>query len=308
MRTSKKTGDACIRVLETLKFLHKNNASVQDIINHFENIDPNNRIYTNEVILKYINTLKVFGFRFIKQKDKYVLLNSPDQFNFDKDDLKSLYLLENFAKLLPEEKLKEEINIFLQKLEKRFDDNTRLLSHSITKPDFINFKFDYAKYQKQIKEYEKYCIDGQKIKVVYKNKSETQTASMVEPNEIKYLGNGVFLSVYNPVSAQIQDINFNSIISVEQLPLKANSKNMLASVTYKLKDNLAKAYKLREGEKLLQINPDSSVIILNQQEDQNLLLKRLMRYGENCEVISPKKLREEMKQLIKATLKNYNAI
>ncbi len=107
MKTSKKTGDACIRVLETLKFLYKNNASVQDIINHFENIDPNNRIYTNEVILKYINTLKVFGFRFIKQKDKYVLLNSPDHISLDKDDLKALYLLENSAKLLPEESLKK---------------------------------------------------------------------------------------------------------------------------------------------------------------------------------------------------------
>ncbi len=304
MKKPKKTGDACIRVLETLKFLYKKNASVQDIINHFEKIDPNNRIYTNEVILKYINTLKVFGFRFIKQKDKYVLLNSPDRFNFDKDDLKSLYLLENSAKLMPEEKLKEEINNFLHELEKRFDDNTRLLSHSITKPDFINF-LDYTKFQKQIKEYEKYCLDGQRIKVVYKTKTETQTASMVEPNEIKYLGNEVFLSVYNPISAQIQDINFNSIIKVEQLPLKSKAKNMLASVTYKIKDNLARAYKLREGEKLLQINPDGSVIILNQQEDQSLLLKRLMRYGENCEVISPKNLREEMKQLIKSTLRNY---
>lgn len=305
MKTSKKTGDACIRVLETLKFLHKNNASVQDIINLFEKIDPNNRIYTNEVILKYINTLKVFGFRFIKQKDKYVLLNSPNQLEFKKDDLKALYLLENSANQLPEERLKEEINNFLQELEKRFNDNTRLLFHSATKPDFVNFKFDYGKYMMQIKEYEKYCADGQKIKVIYKDKTETQTSTMVEPNEIKYIENEVFLSVYNPISAQIQDINFNSIIKVEQLPLKSNPKNMLASVTFKLKDNLAKVYKLREGEKLLEINPDSSVVILNQQEDQNLLLKRLMRYGENCEVISPKSLRAEIQQLIKATLKNY---
>lgn len=305
MKTSKKTGDACIRVLETLKFLHKCNASVQDIINHFEKIDPHNRIYTNEVILKYINTLKVFGFRFIKEKDKYVLLNSPNRFDFDKEELKALYLLENSAKLLPEEKLEDEIEKFLQELEKNFSDNTRLHSHSATKPDFINLKFDYSKYLNEIQEYEKYCLDGQRIKVVYKNKNEIQTSAMVEPNEIKYIENEVFLSVYNPISAQIQDINFNSIIKVEQLPLKSNPKNMLASVTFKLKDNLAKVYKLREGEKLLQLDPDGSLVILNQQEDQNLLLKRLMRYGENCELISPKTLREEMKQLIKATLRNY---
>lgn len=306
MKTSKKTGDACIRVLETLKFLHKTSASVQDIINHFEKIDPNNRIYTNEVILKYINTLKVFGFRFFKQKDKYVLLNSPNRFDFDKDDLKALYLLENSAKLLPEERLEDEIDNFLQQLEKSFSDNTRLLAHSVTKPDFSNFKFDYNKYLTQIHEYEKYCFDGQRIKVIYKNKDEMQTSAMVEPNEIKYIENEVFLSVYNPVSAQVQDINFNSIVRVEQLPLKSNPKNMLASVTFKLKDNLAKVYKLREGEKLLQLNQDGSLVILNRQEDQTLLLKRLMRYGENCELLSPKTLREDMKQLIKMTLKNYD--
>ncbi len=78
---------------------------------------------------------------------------------------------------------------------------------------------------------------------------------MVEPNEIKYLENEVFLSVYNPISAQIQDINFNSIIKIEQHPLNPNPKSMLASVTYKIKDNLAKAYKLREGEKTFANQP-----------------------------------------------------
>lgn len=305
MKKSKKTGDACIRVLETLKFLYKNNASIQDIINHFEKIDPNNRSYTNEVISKYINTLKVFGFRFIKEKDKYVLLNSPNQFDFDNEDLKAIYLLETSAKLLPEENLKNEINKFLQDLEKIFSDNTRLLAHKITKPDFVDFKFDYSKYLNQIKEYEKYCSDRQRIKVIYKNKTGAESSMMVEPNEIKYIENNVFLSIYNPISAQIQDINFNSIIKVEQLPLKSNTQNLLSSVTFQLKDNLARVYKLREGEKLLQMNPDGSTVILNQQEDHTLLLKRLMRYGENCEVISPKSLREEMKQLIKETLKNY---
>jgi len=305
MKKSKKTGDACIRVLETLKILYKNEAGVQDIINHFEKTDPNNRVYTNEVILKYINTLKVFGFRFIREKEKYVLLNYPNQFNFDKDDLKAIYLIENFSKLLPEERIKEEIAEFLQDLNKRFSDNTRLLSHSMTKPDFINFQIDYSKYLHQIKEYEKYCIDRQRIKITYKNKRKIEISAMVEPNEIKYIDNEVYLSVYNPISAQIQDVNFNDIVKIEQLPLKSNPKNMFSSVTFKLKDNLVKVYKLKEGEKLLQINPDGNIVILNQQEDRVLLLKRIMRYGENCEIISPKDLREEMKQLIKATLGNY---
>lgn len=305
MNKYKKTCDTSIRVLETLKLLSNNIASIQDIIRHFEKIDPNNRIYTNEVILKYINTLKVFGFRFAKEKDKYVLLNTISQFNFNEKDLKSLCILEKFAQSFPEEKIKSELNKYMQELEKRFDDNTRLLAHNISKPDFTPLRNDYSKYSAQIKTYEKYCLDEQKLKITYKNQNNQKISMMVEPNEIKYLGNEVFLSVYNPSTAEISDININSVVDITQLPLKSNPTNIYSSVTFRLKDRLAKAYRLHDGEELLRLESDGSTIILNKKEDRTLLLKRLMRYGEYCEVISPKNLREQMKQIIKATLNNY---
>lgn len=305
MKTPKKTGDASVRVLDTLKFLSKNNASIQDIIRYFEKIDPNNRTYTNEVILKYINTLKVFGFRFAKEKDKYVLLNTLEQFEFNEKDLNSIYLIEKFSLIFPEERVKSNVDQFLQELEKRFSDNSRLLAHNIKRPNFTELGSDYNKYSKQIKEYEKYCLDGQRLKITYKNKNNIEISVMAEPGDIKYIEKEIYLSVYNPISAQIQDINLNSIIKIEQLPLKSNSTTMLSSVTFQLKDRLAKAYKLHESEKLLQIKTDESIIILNQKEDRELLLKRLIRYGENCEVLSPKSLREEMLELIKSTIKNY---
>lgn len=305
MRVSKKVSETSIRVLETLKILSKGSASIQDIIHHFEKINPNNRIYTNEVILKYINTLKVFGFKFIKEKDKYVLLNTPVQFEFDENDLKAICLVENLSKEFPEEKVKTEIAKFLQELEKMFSDSTKVRSHNFTRVDYKNKEFSNRKYLDQIKEYEKYCLGGQRLKITYtKNKAETSV--MVEPCEIKYLNNEVYLSVYNPVSAQIQDINFNLIIKIEQLPLKSNFTNMYSSVTFLLKDRLAKAYELHESESLLQMKSDGKIVILNRKEDRVLLMKRLMRYGENCEVISPKSLREDMKQMVKSTLSNYN--
>ncbi|MFA7659016.1 MAG: WYL domain-containing protein [Candidatus Gastranaerophilaceae bacterium] len=305
MKTSKKFGDTSVRVLETLKFLSENDASIQDIITHFEKIDPNNRIYTSEVILKYINTLKVFGFKFIKNKDKYVLLNTPNQFDFDERDLKAIALIENLSKIFPEKGIKTETDKFLQELEKRFSDNTKLLSQNTASHDFGDLEINYNKYSAQIKEHEKYCLEGQRLKITYKNHNEIASSIMIEPNEIKYMGNEVYLSVYNPISAQIQDINFNSIIKVEQLPLKSNRTNMFSSVTFMLKDRLAKGYRLHDGEKLLQIKSDGGIIILNQKEDKTLLLKRLMRYGENCKVVSPKTLREEMRQMVEAALNNY---
>lgn len=304
MKTSKKTGDASVRVLDTLKFLSQNNASIQDIIKYFEKIDPKNRTYTNEVILKYINTLKVFGFRFAKNKDKYILLNSPESFDFSPKDLIAIHLLEKFSSMFPEERVKLNIYQFLQDLEKRFSDNTRLLAHNLKRPDF-KLESNYNKHAKKINEYEKYCLDKQRLKITYlKNNSETSI--IVEPNDIKYAEQNIYLSVYNPISAQVQDIPFESIIHVEQLPLKSNFKTLLSSVTFELKDRLAKAYKLHDGEKLLQIKTDGNIVILNQNEDHSILIRRLLRYGENCEVISPKSLREEMKELIKSIINNYN--
>lgn len=304
MKMSKKIGDASVRVLETLKFLSKNNASIQDIIKYFEKIDSNNRIYTNEVISKYLNTLKVFGFRLIKSKDKYILLDSPYQFNLNESDLKVIYLIEKYASFFPEEKIKAEIHTFLQELEKHFSNNTRLIANSLKKPHFEISGPAFVKSSK-IKEYEKYCLDGQRLKVTYKKIGNRENSIIVEPNEIKYVEDKAYFNIYNPLLAQFQDIEFNDIIKIEQLPSKSNPNNMLSSVTFELKDRLAKAYKLHEGEKAIQKKENGNIVVLNQTEDRTLLLKRLMRYGENCEIILPKSLRSEMKELVRSTINNY---
>ena len=305
MKKFKKIGDASIRVLETLKLLYNSSASIQDIIRHFEKIDAGNKVYTNEVILKYINTLKVFGFKILKQKDKYVLLNVLDGFHFNEKDLKTVYLLGKYANLFPEESVKLEMNNFLRDLERRFDDNTKKLSQRIVSVSPKVFKLNYGEYEKQIKEYEKYCLDKQRLKIIYKNSKNAQVSIMIEPVEIKYFENEIYLSVYNQLSAQIQDININSIIRVEQLPLKSNPVSMYSSVMFALTGALAKNYRLRADEKLAQVRIDGSVVIQNQKEDQGLLSRRLLRYGELCEVISPKSFRDEIKQLVQATFNQY---
>lgn len=294
MNKFRKIGDASIRVLQTLKLLHNQNVSIQDIIRHFEKTDANNKVYTNEVILKYINTLKVFGFKIVKEKDKYVLLNVLDGFHFDENDLKAVSLIEKCASLFPEDAVKIETNKFLQEVEKRFDERTQKLSQKIVPVSPKVFKLNFADYETQIKEYEKYCLDKQRLKVTYKNQKGIETSIMIEPIEIKYNKGNIYLSVYNQLSAQIQDINFNSILKVEQLPLKSNSVNMYSSVMFALKDALAKNYKLRSDEKLVQVRVDGSIVVQNQKEDRVLLLKRLMRYGDLCEVLSPKNVKEEM--------------
>ena len=62
---------------------------------------------------------------------------------------------------------------------------------------------------------------------------------------------------------------------------------------------------MKEWEHLDKIESDGNKIIINKNEDFNILLKRLMKYGTECELISPRFLREEMINLINKTLSNY---
>lgn len=307
MIKEKKVSEASIRVLETLKLLHINKVGIQDIIENFGNLGVENRVYTNEVILKYINTLKVFGLKIIKEKDKYLLLESPHKFDLNKNELKAFYKLLSLADVIPEKKIKEDIKEFANNAEKYFSKNTRLLSKEYSNTKIKEISFDYSKYASKINLYEKYCHEGQRLKILYKNHKKCELSILVEPIEIKYIGNEVYFSVYNPISAQVQDINFNSISIIEQLPSKTIQTIIsLSSVTFKLSNTLAKSYRLKQGEELLNNNPDGSIVIINKKEDKILLLRRLMRYGENCEVLSPKSVRTEIKDMIKATIKAYS--
>lgn len=80
---------------------------------------------------------------------------------------------------------------------------------------------------------------------------------------------------------------------------------MPTTVVYKLKNRLAKTYKIKENEYSDGYDESGNLIVINKNEPFDLLLNRLMRYMYNCEIISPKQLRDKMIEKINDTLKNY---
>ena len=297
-------GDTSTRVLETLKLLYSQGASVRDIIKHFQKIEPNNRLFTSEVILKYINTLKVFGFRIVKQKDKYILLNTIDNIDLNSEELKSLKLLLGLSAKYPEEKIQKHINIFSQTLEKYFSENTKFLSQKIEHPVLIKPDSICKVRGEKVREFEGFCDDGLRLKLSYRVGTSLCTI-LADPIGIKYKDDLTFISVYDSVKAQICDIDIDKVEKVNQLPNRVGSVNFLTSVMFKLKGTLASNYKLKEGERLVEIDKSGHAVVINQLEDRELLLSRLLKYGENCEVISPKSYRNEMLQRIESVLSLY---
>lgn len=301
-----KISETSTRVLETLRLLNAQNASIQDILQYFEKTNPKNKLFSNEVILKYINTLKVFGFKITKIKDKYTLLNSLCQINLTQEELEALCVLEKYAAIFPENKITAEALKLIHEMERRFNDSTKHYAQLIAKDTTDNLSLDFFNNTKKIKDFEKYCQDGQRIKLIYTNEENKLITLTLDPCDIRYNNNKIMLNFYNPASAEIIDVEINKIVDMRQLPTRSNNVKMPYANTFLLKGDLAKKYRLRDNEKILKIEENGDLIIVNHHEDRGFLVKRLMRYGANCEALTPKRFRDEMKNCILETLKLYS--
>jgi predicted DNA-binding transcriptional regulator YafY len=152
---------------------------------------------------------------------------------------------------------------------------------------------------------EQYCQDKLKLDMIYFDEKGREVNLICSPLEQIYLKRKIYFKVLSSNGDRIYEIPIDNIKSIRQLPNAATTVAVPMTIVFRIKGRLAKNYKMREWERLEKIEADGSRIIVNKDEDLNQLIKRLMRYGKDCEIISPKFFKEEMIELINKTLSNY---
>ena len=305
-KISDKYNEACIKVFDMLKLLSNGTAKYRDIIELFNGSEKSDNAGANVILNKYLNTLKIFGINIYKSKNIYYLQNSIFSINLDNNDIKMLKKLKNASGILHNLKQKENFERFIKDIELRLTRAAKetLYSGSFEDADSINYEY-VEKYKTLITRLENCCFENQKLEldftVDYKNYKV-----LCEPKEIIYKNQKAYLSVFNHLSRQVFDVPIDAITEVKQLPVLSKIKETSATVVYKIKDDLAKSYQLKEWETCDgRFDEQGWLTIVNHNEDFDELLKRLMRYGSNCIVVSPKTFRESMIEAIDDTLKNY---
>lgn len=304
-KLSEKYNDSVLKIFQLLKLLSNGEVPFADVINVFADEVDGVKSNSHVILNKYLNTLKIFGIKVKKKKNTYYLINTPFSMEFDKDDIKSIMLLKSAAELLPEGKGKECFNKFICDLEIRFSESTKSLLHSITSDVNFDLSFYFSKFKDQINECEKLCQEKQKLELVYISDSEELTI-ICSPKEVKYQNRKVCFSVYNQLSRQIFDIPIDNIKCIRQLPTISSTPEISMTVVYKLKGRLAQSYKMKEWETSKGHDDSGNLTIVNTNEDFDVLLARLMKYGECCVIVSPRFLKERMVSLIDKTLENYS--
>ena len=126
MKNTKKLNEGCLKIFRLLQLLYEDKAEYNDVIEIFmdESYDqtPNN-LQVN--INKYFNTLKIFGIKVKKEKNKFKLLSGLYSMYFTMDDLKSISLIMSYLNYFPEIDMTQNIEKFLESIEIRMNNEDK---------------------------------------------------------------------------------------------------------------------------------------------------------------------------------------
>ncbi|MBQ8459675.1 WYL domain-containing protein [bacterium] len=305
MKGHKKINDGCLKIFEFLRLLYEDKADYESVVNIFK--DGSDDISVNNIqvnINKYINTLKVFGIKVKKINNEFKLLSGLYTLDLTLDDLKSVSILINSAEEFPEKNAKNKIVDFAKRIELRMNSNDKQAFSTLVKSSDYNFSFYYADLKQQIQICEEICAQNHMLHLYYLKKGK-ETLCKCSPKEVVYDSKNAYLKVYDNEEKQNIEIPISNILNIETLPAIARDVEAVTTVVYKVKNRLAKTYKLKEGEYTQGYDNDGNRIIVVKTDNLEKLVKRLMRYTTECEIISPRSFRDRMLKTINDAIGNY---
>lgn len=299
MKKTEKNFDTGLRIVEVLKILLEKDVSKNEIIEEIKNNSLFENVYTPEVFIKYFNTLEILGLNIERRKNIYRLKNVFEKLALTKDEYKMLVDLIGYTKKLHNKNLEKSINNIFKKLIKYTDEKIQSdIINAINKSNQRIYKNPNF-----IKSLESLLYEEQIISVTYCRNNKTQETISVELREIIEKNNDITLVCYDIKKSRNKKIPITSIISIKQLPNKASKITRTNSVIFRIYGRLADVYKLKPAEKTLDFSP-GCITISNYGEDKDVLIRRLLKYGENCEIIQPQNIKEEFLTMTDEILKN----
>ena len=305
MKNNKKLNEGCLKIFHLLELLYNDKADYDSVVSIFKDEIDETSVNTIQVNLnKYFNTLKIFGIKIKKENNKFKLLSSLYSMNFTIEDLKAISLLTTSVNSFPDIDLTQDVNEFLQSLETRMNNEDKNKLNELKQNTPTDNSFYYTDLREQIKECEQVCKENCKITVIYK-KRKKEIRCNCTPKDVVYDSKNAYLKVHDYIKHNLIEIPINSILTIIKSPSVASTIEMNTTVIYKLKNRLAKTYKLKDDETSEGFDEDGNQTIINKSGNIDNLIPRLLRYSYDCEIISPKHLREEMKRIINETISLY---
>lgn len=305
MKTADKNFDAGIRILEILQLLSDKGLTRKELIEELKLSSDVDKIYTPEALIKYFNAFESLGLKLGKYGVRYEFKNAFQKLSLSKEEINAFVLLLSNYKNLHDKDSKEIVGEIAHKFNKYFDFDTDELFAKIV------YQKERAESKKQrdniLQTLENMMYDKQNVVIVYQKNSNTTEEILAELKQIGERGERYVVSCYLPAEGKNRRLYVDKILKLEQLPQKNAEVNFLNSVVFEVTGRLALSYKLKESEKVIDFSK-THLTISNTAEDKEALLRRLLKYGENCKIIKPEEVKEEFIELTDKILENLEAL
>lgn len=286
-KLSNKKNISSMQVLKTLQVLLQGNYTMQELVSIL-NENENEPLFNNSVISKYINTCRYCGIDIPKIHNKYFVASMPFGLELD---IKDIDLLERLQNIIRQEMSKKNNKIFDGFIEKINRFSNKKIS-----------RVEKATYQISVEMFERAIKEKRKIRLMFKNKAIWDCIPL---NIAENKGKNFFHVLANGYEKMVDTERVSGIEVLSDKFVKNYSEQV---VVFELKTPLAQRYSLRENERLIKPFDGQSITVSNHGEGKEILLSRLLRYDDKCEIINPKIYREEMKEIIDSALRNYGEI
>ena len=273
-----------MQVLKTLLVLLEGNYTMSEIVDKL-NENESDSIFNNSVVSKYINTCRYSGIEISKIHNKYFVSKLP----FGIDLTSEEYELLAYMKRIASENFSKSFNDHFEQTANKFE---RFINRQIVKINEGVVNLTEEAFKKAIN-------NEQKIRLMLKSKT---IFDCVPLGIIKHKGHKYFNIFHNDKQKMIA---ISRVSGFEILNEKISKPDKNIEVVYKLKGVLSEKYALREHEILIVDNKPEFIIISNKGEVMDELILRLLRYGNLCEVVTPKTYKECIKTTIDSALANY---
>lgn len=269
-------------IFKIIKYiLMKRKFFVSEIVSY---LDSENIYLEQETVCKYIRTLKKIGFEFEKTSAKeYKMVCMPFDFPEEsKNFLEELILLLKQSSLRSREELCEKLMLFLP----------------------IKMQKNLKQSKNNISKMEKFMKDGLRLKLVF-NPPNPRKETVFELCNIVSDGQEKYLQGYDVNKREPAQFNMEDIAAIEQLPIKNKISCKRNEATLKFSAKIAKSYILREEDELIE-KADDKLLIKTFFYDKTEFYKRILRYVDNCEIISPMSLKAEYNEFLTELYQMYD--
>lgn len=272
------------QVLKTLLVLISGDYTMAELVQKL-NENEQTPVFNNSVVSKYINTCRCCGIKIPKINNRYYVTELPFGLDFTQTECELIEYLQDYAKQYLSVPKNKDLDVFIKKLNKY--SNKKITNIEPGSISMVNKIFEQA------------LLDKRKILLMLKDKNSIECIPLdiFEDNGRQY-----FHVSYNDKE---RNIALDRVSGLRILQERFGRIKDEGSIVYKMTGVLAKNYTIRENERIVTNELPESLTVVNDNNNTPMLLSRLFKYGELCELRTPKNTRLLFKDMIDETLANY---